>query len=114
MAGYNEVKYRILKTLFYARKYLTPTEIAQQAGTSLHAVTENLSTMFKWGYIWRRQEYRNRRNEFCYKYLKPKGINVYFKLNERVTMREITGIFIPLNLKKPIPAEANRAYQLVK
>ena len=110
--GYNEVKYLILKTLFYSKRYLTPTEISQNAGDSLHATTDRLTEMFKWGYIWRRQEYRDKnRNEFCYKFLKPKGINIFYRLDERVKIRETTGIFVSLNLKKPIPPKALILYQ---
>ncbi len=27
---------------------------------------------------------------FCYRYLKPKGLSVYFKLDERIKIRKIT------------------------
>lgn len=103
---YNEMKYKILKTLFFSHKYFTPEEIANTVGVSVHAVRQRLTNLNKWGYIWRRQEFRKNGNDYCYRYLKPKGFITFIELDKRVKLREETGIFIPLNLKKPIPEEA--------
>ena len=106
MSGYNEIKYKLLKIFSYPSKYHTPEELAEMAGTDVHSMRQRLTQLIRWRYIWRRQEYRKNGNTYCYRYLKPKGWSIYFELDKRVKLREETGIFISLNLKKPIPTEA--------
>lgn len=104
---HNEAKYLILKTLFTAHRYLSPKEITQKTGIPLNVATERLRRYTKQGYIWRREEFRaNRKNQYCYGFLKPMGIRVFALLDDRVKLQEETGVHIPLNLKKPIPQEA--------
>lgn len=105
-SGYNEVKYRILKIFSNPYKYFTPEELADMVGIDNNAMRQRLSKLFKWGYIWRRKEFRKNGNEFCYRFNKPKGWSVFFDLDKRVKLREETSIFISLNLKKSIPKGA--------
>lgn len=108
---YNEMKYRILKLLFNAGKHLSPEEIAKELGAELKTIKSHLTRLHKFSYIWRRIEERaNKKNNFCYRYLKPAGLKTFFQLDERVKIRTITGIFVPLNLSKPIPEQALLKY----
>jgi hypothetical protein len=61
--------------------------------------------------IWCINETREgKRNQFCYRFLKPRGLTTFFKMDERVKIRTATGILVTLNLKKPIPIEAWTKY----
>lgn len=105
------MKYRILKLLFNARKHLSPKEIAEELRANLKTIKSHLTRLHKHSYIWRRTEERaNKKNNFCYRYLKPEGLNIFFQLDERVKIRTITGIFVPLNLSKSIPEQAMFKY----
>ena len=106
------MKYSILKLLFNARRYLSPREIAEELEANLKTIKSHLTRLHKFSYIWRRIEERaNKKNNFCYRYLKPEGLKVFFQLDERVKIRTITGIFVPLNLSKPTPEQAMFKYQ---
>ena len=105
-SGFNEIKYKILKIFSYPYKYFTPEELAERVGISNNAMRKRLSQLFKWKYIWRRQEFRKNGNTYCYRFNKDKGWRIFFELDKRVKLREETGIPISLNLKKPIPQEA--------
>lgn len=101
---YNEMKYLILSLLRESKKDYSPQEIAYAVGTSLDGVKQRLRMLNKLGYVWRKVEIRKRRkNYFSYKNLKPKGERIFLKLDERVRIRDITGINISLNLNKRIP-----------
>ncbi len=101
---YNEIKYLILSLLHESNKDYSPQEIANAVDTTLDGVKQRLRILNKLGYVWRKVETRKRRrNYFSYKNLKPKGERIFSKLDERVTIREITGIDISLNLNKRIP-----------
>lgn len=104
-SGCNEVKYKILKIFSYPFKYYTPEELADMVGISSNAMRQRLSNLFNWKYIWRRQEFRKNGNRYCYRFNKEKGWRVFFELDRRVKLREETGIYVSLNLKKPIPQE---------
>jgi hypothetical protein len=122
---FNEMKYRILNLLFYATEYLSPKDIAEKLGANLKTTKNHLSRLSRmyhrhkksdlrhsFGYIWRKKEWRKgRRNKYCYRFLKPDGLKIFYRLDERVKIRRITGIFVPLNLNKPIPYEARMRYQ---
>ena len=106
------MKYRILKLLFNPRRHLSPEEIAEELGAKLKTIKSHLTRLHKFSYIWRRIEERaTKKNNFCYRFLKPEGLKIFFQLDERVKIRTITGIFVPLNLGKPLPEQAMLKYQ---
>ncbi len=109
---FNETKYLVLKTLFDAKKHLSPKEVAEATGLSTNAAEVKLSELHKWGYLWRRREVRSgRRNYYCYRFPKPKGNRVFFELEKRVKIRDITGIPVSLNLDDTIPDDAVQEYE---
>ncbi len=108
---YNETKYRILAFLKKSYCELSPLDIADGAGTTLQGAKERLRLLNKMGYIWRKMETRKgKRNYYSYSNLKPKGERVFEQLDERIKIREVTGIQISLNLNKPIPEVARIEY----
>lgn len=110
--SYNEIKYKILELLQGSSKELTPHEIAVNVGTTLDGAKQRLRLLSKLGYVYRKIETRKgRRNYYCYRNLKPKGKRILLKLDERVKIREATGVSISLNLNKPIPDFAVVAYK---
>ncbi len=111
-SGFNETKYKVLKTLFDAKKHLTPKEVADAIGISIQSSGKQLSVLHKWEYIWRRREVRaGKRNYYVYRSMKPKGLRVFFKLDKRREIQEVTGIPVPMNFDKPIPDSAVQEYQ---
>jgi len=73
-----------------------------------------LSRYFKWGYIWRRKVYWVGERGYMYRYLKPHGIKIMKSMHGlefRMKVREVTGINISLNRKKPIPSDVLGAYR---
>jgi predicted transcriptional regulator len=112
---YNEMKYLILSLLRSSNKDYSPREIADAVGTTLDGAKQRLRLLNMLGYIWRKEETRKgRKNYFSYKNLKPKGERVFLRLDERVKIREVTGIDISLNLNKHIPDYAVIEYRKTK
>jgi hypothetical protein len=110
--SYNEIKYKILELLNGSTKELSPKEIAEKVGTTLDGSKQRLRLLSKLGYVYRKIETRKgRRNYYCYRNLKPKGERILVMLDERVKIREATGVSISLNLNKPIPDFAVVAYK---
>ncbi len=109
---YNEIKYRILELLQGSSKELSPHEIAIKVGTTLDGAKQRLRLLSKLGYVWRKAETRTgRRNYYSYRKLKSKGKRIFLMLDERVKIRETTGVMISLNLNKPIPEFAVIEYK---
>ena len=115
--AYNEVKFKILALLQPSMRYYAPEEIASELGLTPGSVRTRLSKLCELGYIWRKKEYRIRKNQFCYGRLKHKGIRVligtnwYTGLTKRMEMRHVTGEKISLNLRKAPTEEQKRKYE---
>lgn len=109
---FNELKYKILKALNFSKGYYyTPAELAEIAGISEHAMSQALSRLVVWGYIWRKIEYRkSKKNKYIYAHPKPKGSRVFTELDKRMKIKHYTGIFVSMKLKEPIPDIAQRRY----
>lgn len=115
---YNEAKYKILMFIYRSGQYFSPEEIAKALGLTPGSVRTRLSKMTLQGYIWRKKEYRIRKNPFCYGFLKPMGIRVligtdrYTGLIKRMEMRQVTGDNnITLNLKEEPSEEQKEKYE---
>jgi hypothetical protein len=114
---HNEAKYKILATLYYSDRFLTPEEIADETGLTNAATRTRLSKMFLQGYLWRRKDERACRTGYCYRYLKPMGVRVlkgsvrYIGLEERIRIKDLTGMDVPMNLKKQVPSDAMSEYR---
>ncbi len=63
---FNETKYKILALLYKSTKELSPQDIADEAGISLHGAKERLRILNKFGYIWRKVETRKKKKEFLF------------------------------------------------
>jgi|SRR5665811_454239 len=114
---HNEAKYKILSFMLRSGRHYAPEEIAEALGLTPGSVRTRLSIMHRQGYIWRKKEYRIRKNPFCYGFLKPMGRRVligtkrYTGLLRRMEMRKITGEDITLNLKEEPTEEQKRKYE---
>jgi predicted ArsR family transcriptional regulator len=112
--SYNEIKYRILELLQSSSKELSPQDIAIKVGTTLDGAKQRLRLLSKLGYVWRKVETRTgRKNYYSYRRLKSKGKRIFLMLDERVKIREATGVSISLNLNKPIPDFAQIEYKRI-
>lgn len=107
----NEAKYKIFNVLYHTRKYLLPRQIAKLTGLSEGGVRTRLSKQYSMGYIWRKICRWKGENGFMYRYLKPKGIRVFYELERRMKIREVTGTNISLNWKKRVPYDVLNQYQ---
>lgn len=111
---HNESKFLILNTLLHTDRYLLPRQIADMTGLSRNDTRYLLWRYHKWGYIWRRKVYFVRERGYMYRYLKPHGVRVMkamHGLEFRMKVREVTGVNISLNRKKPIPSDVLAAYR---
>src|SRR5665811_45780 len=73
---HNEAKFKILYFMFISGLHYAPEEIAEELGFTKQSMRKRLSVMYGQGYLWRKKEYRNRKNPYCYGSLKPMGIRV--------------------------------------
>ena len=113
---HNEAKFKILYFMFISGLHYAPEETAEELGFTKQSMRKRLSVMYGQGYLWRKKEYRNRKNPYCYGSLKPMGIRVligtdkYTGLIERMDIRKVTGEEVTLNLRKELPHELIEKY----
>ncbi len=111
---HNESKFLILSVLYHSHGYLLPRQIAELTGLTKGNVRRLLSRYYKFGYICRRKVFWAGERGYMYRYLKQHGIRVLLGgdgLEFRMRIREVTGIKISLNRKKPVPMEVLMQYR---
>jgi hypothetical protein len=80
-------------------------------GMTQNGIRTRLLMYYLQGYLWRRRVPWKRECDYAYRYLKPHGIRTLAEMARRVKIREITGIWVPLNRKKPIPYDVLKLYR---
>jgi DNA-binding MarR family transcriptional regulator len=100
---HNERKFLVLSAIAKSTKYQKPAWIADQCEITNGNALRQLTKLYGQGYLWRRKA---EDGTYRYHHLKPMGERTLKELWIRTQIRILTDDnAIPLNLKKPIPAE---------